>query len=153
MTVTQLLNEDLIVPGIHAIRPADVIRELGAHLAAHHRGVRGEDVVRALQERELLGTTALGGGIAVPHAKLDSIDRTMACLGRSRRGIDFGAPDGKPTHFFFVLIAPPESAGEHLKILARISRLFGDRGLSERLMTAETAVAMLEVLATEDARR
>jgi PTS system nitrogen regulatory IIA component len=151
MTLADLLDRDLVIPRIRARRPADVIPELSGHLADHYPGVKRQDVVRVLREREQLGSTALGDGIAIPHAKLDSIDRTMACLGRSRRGIDFGAPDGKPTHFFFVLVAPPLSTGEHLKTLARISRLFREGGFRERLLAAETGAEMYRIVAAEDA--
>lgn len=147
-----LIREDFIVADLRARRRADVIRELGSFLAKHHAGLSEKEVIRALAERERLGSTAVGEGLAIPHAKLDSVRDLVACFGRSRRGIDFGSPDDEPTHFFFVLIAPEGAPGDHLKALARISRLFRNAAFRARLMAAETAREMHELIAAEDGR-
>ena len=152
MKVVDLIREDLILPDVRARRSRDVIRELGSFLAERHRGVGEKEAIRALAERERLGSTAVGEGLAIPHAKLDSVRGLVACLGRSQRGIDFGSPDDEPTHFFFVLIAPEGAPGDHLKALARISRLFRNAAFRARLMAAETAREMHELIAAEDGR-
>jgi len=152
MRVADLVREDvlLIVPQLHASTRDDVLEELATFLAHHHREVSAEDVVRALANRERLGSTAVGDGLAIPHAKLFSARKLLACFGRSRKGVDFGAPDGKPTRFFFVLIAPENAPGEHLTALARISRLFNDSGFRGRLDHADTAQEIYDVIAAAD---
>lgn len=146
MKISELIREDLILPEIRASRKEDVIRELAAHLASASTLFTEEQIARVLTEREKLGTTALGEGIAVPHAKIESLDRMTGCFARSRKGIDFGAEDRHPTHFFFVILAPPDCAGDHLKTLARISRLFKDRAIRDRLMAATSAAELYDVI-------
>lgn len=150
MKITDFLREELVLPEIRATRKADVIRELAAHLA-NLEGVNQKDLERVLLERERLGSTALGEGIAIPHGKLDSADRLIGCLGRSRKGIDFESVDGKPTHFFFLLAAPQSSVGEHLKALAGVSRVFKESPFRARLMAAETAHDMYRIIEEGDA--
>lgn len=151
MRAVDLIGEDLILPRLRARRARDVIPELGAFLAAHHPGVSERDAVRVLSEREQLGSTAVGEGLAIPHAKLGTARSLLACMGRSRRGIDFASPDDQPTHFFFVLIAPEQAQGDHLKALARISRLFRSDEMRTGLLTAETAQEMYEIMTTAEA--
>jgi PTS system nitrogen regulatory IIA component len=150
--LSELVRADLILSDLRSVRKLDVVRELGTWLADHHPGVGREAAVRALADRERLGSTAIGDQIAIPHAKLAGATELIACLGRSRKGVDFDAPDGLPTHFFFVLLAPEDAPSEHLKALARISRLFGDARFRSRLMAAATAREMYRVLAEEDGR-
>ena len=94
--------------------------------------------------------TELGEGVAIPHGKLRDIDRLMICFGRHRRGIDFDAMDGQPAHLFFMLIAPEDAAGIHLKALARISKLLKNPEVRERLLTAPDAAALYRVIVDED---
>lgn len=150
MQITDFLREELVLPEIRGGRKAEVIRELASHLAGVE-GVPQKVLERVLLEREQLGSTALGESIAIPHAKLDSAKRLAGCLGRSRKGIDFDSVDGKRTHFFFVLLAPQNSVGDHLKALARISRLFKNAAFRERLMAAETAHDMYTIIREADA--
>ena len=154
MRVADLVREDtlLIVPALRARTRDEALAELATFLARHHGDVRAQDVARALAERERLGSTAVGDGLAIPHAKLPGVPRLLACFGRSEEGIDFGAPDGKPTHFFFVLIAPESAPGEHLVALARVSRMFKDSEFRARLERARTAEGIHDVIAAEDAR-
>lgn len=144
--VTDLIREDLIIPELSSKAKKDVLAELAGFLAAREGLDRG-DIERVLAERERQGSTAVGEGIAIPHGKLNAAGKLIACLGRSRRGIDFGSADGSPTYFFVALVVPERSAGAHLKALARISRLFMDKAFRARLLAAETAGEMREVLA------
>ena len=150
MRVVDLIDQDSILPGLRARRRNDVIPELAEFLATRHAGVTQQDAARVLTEREKLGSTAIGGGLAIPHAKLETVRGLIACLGRSPRGIDFGSPDEKPTHFFFVIIAPEQAQGDHLKALARISRLFQSSELRARLLGAETAEGMYAIMASAE---
>jgi len=99
-----------------------------------------EDRLREiLLERESLGSTGIGEGVALPHGKSKEVDKFLASFGRSLPGIDFQSLDGKPTHLFFLLINPENSAEMHLKILAQISRLMKDPPFPKRLMVARSA--------------
>jgi nitrogen PTS system EIIA component len=90
--------------------------------------------------------------VAVPHGKMRTVDGIIACLGRSRPGVDFGSMDGQPTHLFFVMVAPESSTGAHLKALARISRVFKDGQFRRKLLEAADGEAMYEIIAAEDAK-
>jgi len=102
--------------------------------------------------REALGSTAIGQGIAIPHGKCDCIKKLVGCLGVSKEGIKFDSLDGEPAYIFFLLIAPVDSAGPHLKALARISRLLKDKYIRENLKTAEGDKSILAIVQQEDGR-
>ena len=102
--------------------------------------------------REELGSTAIGQGVAIPHAKFDGINKLVASLGISKEGVDFDSLDGEPAHIFFLLIAPVDSAGPHLKALARISRLLKDKFFRDSLKAADNTKAVLKLIALEDER-
>lgn len=152
MKIVDFIREDLILPELSATAKPDVLVELASHLASHHNGVSRDELLRVLVEREKLASTAIGEGVAIPHGKLDAVGKLVACVGRAREGVEFDSMDGRPTHLFFVLVAPENSTGVHLKALARISRLFKDPEFRTRLMAAEGAKEMFEVIADEDAK-
>lgn len=102
--------------------------------------------------REELGSTAIGQGVAIPHAKYDGVDKLVASLGISKEGVNFDSLDGEPAHIFFLLIAPVDSAGPHLKALARISRLLKDKFFRDSLKNAENIKDILKLIALEDER-
>lgn len=151
MKIADFLPLELVIPRLHSSAKPDVLRELAARVTEVYPRVPLDDLVRVLVERERLGSTALGEGVAIPHAKIEQIGRLVACFARSRKGVDFEANDGSPSYFFFLLLAPAASTGEHLKALARISRLFRRKSLRSRLMEAETAEEILAVIEEEDA--
>jgi PTS system nitrogen regulatory IIA component len=152
MKIVDFIREDLILPELQSAQKVDVLSELATHLASRHEGVSKEDLVKVLIERERLASTAIGEGIAIPHGKLDTIGKLVACVGRAKEGVDFDSMDGRPTHLFFVLVAPENSTGVHLKALARISRLFKDGEFRTRLMSARDAKEMYKIIADEDAK-
>jgi PTS system nitrogen regulatory IIA component len=152
MKIVDFIREDLILPELQSAQKLDVLTELATHLASRHEGVSKEDLVKVLIERERLASTAIGEGIAIPHGKLDTIGKLVACVGRAKEGVDFDSMDGRPTHLFFVLVAPENSTGVHLKALARISRLFKDGEFRTRLMSARDAKEMYKIIADEDAK-
>jgi nitrogen PTS system EIIA component len=152
MKIVDLIRRDMVLPDLAADDKAGVIHELAGHLASRHSRLDADDLSRVLIDREELASTAIGEGVAVPHGKVRSVDGIVACLGRSRRGVDFGAMDGQPTHLFFVMVAPESSTGAHLKALARISRVFKDAGFRRRLLEAADGDAMYEIIAQEDAK-
>lgn len=109
-------------------------------------------VVEVLMAREALGSTAIGQGIAIPHGKTDCVDHLIGCLGVSKAGIDFDSLDGEPAHIFFLLVAPIDSAGPHLKALARISRLLKDKFIRDNLKTVKDDADMKKLVLQEDGR-
>jgi PTS system nitrogen regulatory IIA component len=152
MKIVDFVRPELIVPELAAHDKTEVIRELADHLAAHVSGVDRETLAKVLIERERLASTAIGEGVAIPHGKLDAVGKLIACVGRAPAGVDFDSMDGRPTHLFFVLVAPENSTGVHLKALARISRLFKDPEFRTRLMQAKDAAELYRAIADEDAK-
>ena len=155
MKIVDFVGPELIVPQLSAHEKSAVIRELADHLAAHVSGTQKIDrevLAKVLLERERLASTAIGEGVAIPHGKLDAVGKLVACVGRAPQGVDFDSMDGRPTHLFFVLVAPENSTGVHLKALARISRLFKDADVRARLLAAPDAKAMYAALMDEDGK-
>jgi PTS system nitrogen regulatory IIA component len=109
-------------------------------------------LTETLLEREKLGSTGVGEGVAIPHGKLPGLPGLLAAFGRSPPGVDFGAIDSRPTYLFFVLFAPENSAGVHLKALARISRLFKSPQFRAGILEARDAAQIHSQISTEDAK-
>jgi PTS system nitrogen regulatory IIA component len=152
MKIEDILAEDLVLADLAARSKTDVLEELATAVASKHPELDRERLLQALDDRERLNSTALGDGVAIPHGKLSGIKRVFAAFARSRQGVDFQSLDGGPTHLFFLLVAPEDSAGAHLKALARISRLLKDDGFRARLMQAPDAAVLFETIRQEDAR-
>ena len=152
MKIVDFVKPELIVADLQAHDKAEVIKELANHLAGYVPNVDREVLAKVLLERERLASTAIGEGVAIPHGKLDAVGKLVACVGRAPSGVDFDSMDGRPTHLFFVLVAPENSTGVHLKALARISRLFKDPEFRTRLIQAKDAAEMYRVIAEEDAK-
>lgn len=152
MKIEDLLAEDLVVGDLKGRTKPEVIQELAAAVAKHYPEVEYGALVTALEERERLNSTALGDGVAIPHGKLDGVKRVLAAFGRSAKGVDFQSIDGKATHLFFLLVAPSDSAGAHLKALARISRLLKDEPFRARLLAAGDPHELFTIIRDEDAR-
>ena len=151
MKITDILSEDLVLPALAGRSKGEVIEELADAVAERHRGEIDHDkLVQALEDREKLNSTALGEGVAIPHGKLPGLKRVVAAFGRSPGGVDFSSLDGKPTHLFFLLVAPEDSAGAHLKALARISRLLKSADFRARLMSAADAHQLYTIIREED---
>jgi nitrogen PTS system EIIA component len=152
MKVVDFLRPDLVIPQLSGGSKSDVLNEMARHLGERQSGIDPEVLRRVLEERELLASTAIGDGIAIPHGKLDSVSQLLGTLGRSVEGLEFDSIDGKPTHLVFMLVAPASSTGIHLKALARLSRLFRDALFRQRLIEAPDAAAMYKVITEEDAK-
>jgi PTS system nitrogen regulatory IIA component len=152
MKIEDILGEDLVLADLAARTKVDVLVELADALTARYPELDKARLVGALEDRERLNSTALGDGVAIPHGKLPGLRRVLAAFGRSRAGVDFQSLDGKPTHLFFLLVAPEDSAGAHLKALARISRLLKDPSFRSRLLEAPDAQAIWTIIRDEDAR-
>jgi PTS system nitrogen regulatory IIA component len=152
MKIEDILSEELVLGDLTGRSKNDVLAELADAVTRHHPELDKSRLVGALEDRERLNSTALGDGVAIPHGKLPGLRRVFAAFARSRDGVDFQSIDGKPTHLFFLLVAPEDSAGAHLKALARISRLLKDPAFRSRLLEAPDSRALWSTIRDEDAR-
>ena len=149
MRLGALIRPELIFPDLPAADRAQVLRTLAGRVAERGLVTDANTLFDKLWEREQLGSTAIGGGIAIPHCKLDRLTGGVVCLGRVTEGVDFGAPDGQPVRLFFLVISPSQSPAEHLQILAAISRWIKRGGHVEALLEQPDAAALYEYLRRE----
>ncbi|SEN13445.1 PTS IIA-like nitrogen-regulatory protein PtsN [Stigmatella aurantiaca] len=152
MRIAEFLSPQAIIADMQARTKTEVLRELSAALVRAHPNLQEDKLAEVLREREKLGSTGIGEGVAIPHGKLPGMTQLLATFGVSRQGLDFEAIDGKPTHLFFALVAPENSAGVHLKALARISRLFKNPRFRAAILEAPTAADIHALIVQEDAR-
>jgi nitrogen PTS system EIIA component len=151
MKIVEFLRADAVVANLSGQSVQVVLEELCRPLASPHR-VDAQRLVATLLDREKLGSTGIGEGVAIPHGKVPGLPGLMASFGRSVQGIDFRAIDGRPTHLFFTLFAPENSAGAHLKALARISRIFKNATFRESILRAQSAEEIYRLIESEDAK-
>jgi PTS system nitrogen regulatory IIA component len=145
MDMDDLITPASVIPNLRAAGKKQALQEL-AKRAAPMIGVHERRVFDVLLERERLGTTALGGGIAIPHGRLPSLGRLHGFFARLERPVDFAAIDDQPVDLVFLLLAPEAAGADHLKALARISRFFRDRTVCEKLRGTESADALYALL-------
>ena len=150
MKILDILAPEAIVPEMRAKAKVEALQELATLLATLHPEIDGARLVQVLLDREALGSTAIGEGIAIPHGKLPGVTNVVAAFGRSPNGLDFDSLDGNPTRLFFLLVAPEDSAGIHLKALARVSRLLKDKSFRDRLAAGGTRGQLFAVIKEED---
>ncbi len=149
MKILDVLPKENINVDLKARDKKGILEELAAPVA-RTAGAGQNELVKVLMERERLGSTGIGGGIGIPHGKLKHMPGLVLGFGISRSGVDFESMDGRPTHLFFLLLTPESSAGMHLKLLARISRMLKNEDLKNRLMRAADADAVIEAIREED---
>ncbi|WP_461209492.1 PTS sugar transporter subunit IIA [Desulfocurvus sp. DL9XJH121] len=139
MKLGDLLDKDLVLPTLSARTKTEVLAELVAAVAQREQGLDQKAALAVLQEREKLGTTGIGDGIAIPHGKLENIENILVAVGRSEEGVEFEALDHKPCRIFFLVLAPEQVAGMHLRVLAHISRLLKDDQFRKAFLVADDA--------------
>lgn len=152
MRITEFLKPEAVIPELSSGSKADVLKELASALARAAPQVSAERLWSVLDEREKIGSTGMEKGVAIPHGRLAELGGLVACFGVSRAGVEFDARDGRPSQFFFALVAPENSAGVHLKALSKISRLFRSDSLREALLAAKTTDEIYALISQEDAR-
>jgi PTS system nitrogen regulatory IIA component len=153
MKIVEFMNEKAINATIKATTKEGVIREL-VDVLAKAEGIKNkEELVKVLLNRESLGSTGIGQGVGIPHGKSNAVKRLVAAFGICHQGVNFDALDGEPVYLFFLLVAPEESAGPHLKGLARISRLLKDKFFRESLKQLTDEKAILKLIREEDAKK
>ncbi len=150
MKITEFLPENLVAPQLLGQTKTEIIHELASSLAAAHADIDAGRLEEVLWDRERLGSTAIGDGIAIPHGKLPGLKTVLGAFGRHVAGVDFQSLDGQPSKLFFLLVAPDDSVGLHLKALARVSRLLKDSAFRERLLGAEDRAALYRIIQEED---
>lgn len=150
MRLVEILPQSLVIPALHGATKDAVLRELATELARVHPEVDAGRLVDVLWERERLGSTALGDGIAIPHGKLPGLRGVLAAFGRHPAGVDFESLDGKPSQIFFLLVAPDNSVGLHLKALARVSRLLKDDAFRAVLRATDDRDALYRAICEAD---
>ncbi len=155
MKIFDFLNEKAISSGLKSQDKKGVIQELTDLLikAGELKPKMKDAVVKVLLNREALGSTGLGQGGAIPHGKCEYVKELVGAFGVSKKGIDFDSLDGESAYLFFILLAPIESSGPHLKALARISKLLKDKYFRDSLKNAENEKVLLKIIKEEDQRR
>lgn len=149
MVLREFLSKDLLLPELRGRNKTEVLAEMVAALAQKLPALDAAAAFKVLKDRESLGSTGIGEGVAIPHGKLEGLEQIVLVVGRSVEGVDFDALDHRPCHIFFMVLAPEQVAGMHLRILASITRLLKDEtfrsaflsaGDTERFWDALTAV-------------
>jgi nitrogen PTS system EIIA component len=137
MRLDDYLQKEFVIPDLTGETKVDVLAELVAPLQAKWPDFDLEKAHRVLMEREVLGTTGIGDGVAIPHGKMENLEQIVIVVGRSLKGVNFEALDFKPCHILFLVMAPEHVAGLHLRILAHISRLLSNETFRNEFMAAE----------------
>jgi nitrogen PTS system EIIA component len=152
MRMTDFVVREAIIPELTAVNKEGVIREMIACLGSsgYFRGADTEDIVKAVLKRELLGSTGIGRGVAIPHTKHASVERLVGNVAISRPGVSFDSLDGEPVHVFVLLISPQDRPGDHLRALENVSRSLRDDGFVRSLRQATTREAIWDLLGEVD---
>ncbi|MBN1829119.1 MAG: PTS sugar transporter subunit IIA [Deltaproteobacteria bacterium] len=150
MNIREMLCEECVADDIKSRTKREVLVELSEIFNKSKIEIDADLMVEVLLEREKLGSTGIGGGIAIPHGKMAGLDRLILSFGRSKSGVEFDALDGKPVYIFFMLMAPDNSAGQHLKALAKISKMLKDEEFRKKLMGSDSAKDIYNLIIEQD---
>ncbi len=154
MKTTEFLCKEALSADLKSKTKPEVIEEM-LDLLINAGALPKKDkkkILEVLMAREALGSTAIGQGIAIPHGKCECVDKLAGCIAISKEGINFDSLDGEPAFIFFLLVAPVDSAGPHLKALARISRLLKDKFVRDNLKLAVDGKDIYKIIQQEDKR-
>ena len=138
MQMDQILKIGFLNENMLAKTKTEALEELVNALIKGGLKLNCAKVIEVLQQREKLGSTGIGDGLAIPHGKISSLDEIVVAFGRSKKGVDFDSLDGKPVHIFFLLLAPENSVGQHLKALARISKMLKKANFRQKLIETDS---------------
>ena len=152
MKISDILKKEHIIKELDSRDKKNVLDELSSFLENEGEITNKENLLAALIGREKLGSTGIGENVAIPHAKISEIDKIITVFGRSKNGVEFESLDQKPVNFIFLVIAPENSTGQHLKALARISRLFKNPSLRESVLRTNEADQIYSILVDEDSK-
>jgi len=152
LALSDILKKRFIELALNGKDKEEMLSELADLISKSAKLKNKKSLLNALLEREELGSTAIGNGVAIPHAKIDDIKEPILAFGRAHEGVDFNSLDGEKTYLFFVLISPKEEVGRHLKILARISHIIKDKFTVGLFKKAKDADEILKILSTAESR-
>ena len=152
LRLADYLRDDLVIFDLPQLAKGELMRSLAAEVAARLPNVDEALLLERLNEREEQQSTGIGHGLALPHAMLPGLERTIVVVGRAGSGLDFAALDAQPVDLFFLLLSPPEGTRDHLRVLARLARIIDDEATLARLRTAADAAELFALLLAEDAR-
>ncbi len=153
MKISEILDKQSIKIGLKSSTKEQTLEELVEILTKIEDVGDTKAILKALIERESLGSTGIGQGIAIPHGKTDKIKRLVAVMGISKTGVNFDALDGEPVYIFFLLVAPKTTAGPHLKALAQISRLLRDSYFCELIRKCKTEEEVFNLIKNEEEKK
>ena len=150
MRIMEFLCPEAIVIDLKATEKKVAIKELVDSLAKSNKIKDSEEITKTILEREKLGSTGIGQGVALPHGKTDVVKEQVGVIGISSNGVEFNSLDGEPVYLVFLLVGPLDAAGQHLKALARITRLFKDKFFRQALRDAKTVKDVVGIIEKED---
>jgi PTS system nitrogen regulatory IIA component len=152
MRMSDFVVRDSIVVPLHAATKESVIREMveGLRAAGQFKGADVEDIIRAILKRELLGSTGIGRGVAIPHTKHASVEKLVGTVAISSSGVGFESLDGEPVFVFVLLISPQDRPGDHLRALENVSRSLRNDHFVNNLRNAQSRERVIELLDTAD---
>ena len=150
MKILDFIKEEWIIPELQGTDKLGVLKELSALLAPPLRVASPEELLAVLLEREKIESTGIGEGIAIPHGRMKKLKNFHIAFGRSTRGVDFDSIDRKPTHLFFLVMAPENAAVNNLKLLGRIVTLLKDASFKKKLMEMPTRKNLFDSISEED---
>ena len=150
MKLPQIIDENNIIPELKAKDKKGVLEELAEVISKHEPSIDKRTLVKVLVERERLGSTGIGDGVAIPHGKMNGVSRPIISFGRSKQGLDFDSMDGQPAHLFFLLIAPEDSSSVHLQVLAKIAKILKNRDFRKKLMEPGTKKELYQRIVQTD---
>ena len=152
MRMSDFVVREAILPDLKATGKEEVIREMVESLraAGYFKGNEAEDIIKAILKRELLGSTGIGRGVAIPHTKHGSVDRLIGSVAVSHQGVGFESLDGEPVHVFIMLISPKDRPGDHLRALENVSRNLRDDGFVRSLRQATTRESVWGILEDQE---
>jgi nitrogen PTS system EIIA component len=136
MNMKDVLKESCVITDLKGMTKREILSELAGSIKKAGLIPSADEAVNVVLEREKLGSTGIGDGVAIPHGKLKTINALLCAFGRSRQGVNFDSVDGKPVHIFFLLLTPEESVGLHIQMLSRISRVLRDSEFRKHLIEA-----------------
>ena len=145
MEISDLINDESVVESLHVTSKKQALQDLSRR-AADLTGLHERTIFEVLMAREKLGTTGVGNGIAIPHGKIPNLDRLYGLFARLERPIDFNSIDEQPVDLIFLLLAPESAGADHLKALARVSRLLRDSAVCNKLRGTDKAEALYALL-------
>ncbi|MBT4260406.1 MAG: PTS transporter subunit EIIA [Nitrospina sp.] len=152
MKISEILTKENIIKDLKSFDKESVLEELSNFLKDRGEIPNKENLLLSLLEREKLGSTGIGENVAIPHAKIRDIDKIITVFARSQIGVEFESLDQKPVNFIYLILAPENSTGQHLKALARISRLFKNPSLRESVLRANEIGQIYSILVDEDSK-